>query len=74
MKLDPGGKLAYSTLLGGSAADQGDALALGREGTVYIGGTSWSSLQYGAVRNGPGGEADGWVSAVRPGNLAFGQC
>ncbi|HXS93500.1 MAG TPA: SBBP repeat-containing protein [Candidatus Limnocylindrales bacterium] len=43
-KLDPlGGKLLYSTYLGGSAADQGLAIAVDRSGSAYVAGYTQSA-------------------------------
>jgi hypothetical protein len=41
-KLDPSGDLVYLTYLGGQGDDAATALAVGQDGSVYIGGTSRS--------------------------------
>jgi hypothetical protein len=42
-KLDPAGRVVYSTLLGGSGSEQPVALALGRSGGVYLASATSSS-------------------------------
>lgn len=43
VKVAPSGQVVYATFIGGSGADQGDALALDDKGGVYVGGTTWSN-------------------------------
>ena len=69
LKLDAGGKIVYSTLLGGSKNDEATALALADDGTVYVGGTTWSDDFPGVrARFGPGGAPDGFIARLRPGD------
>jgi hypothetical protein len=42
LKLDATGKIVYSTFLGGSKNDEATALALADDGTVSVGGVTWS--------------------------------
>ena len=41
-KLDPSGEIVYLTYLGGQGNDSATAIAVGQDGSVYIGGTSQS--------------------------------
>jgi hypothetical protein len=43
IRVAPDGRVVYTTLLGGSAADQGNGLELDDKGGVFVGGTTWSS-------------------------------
>jgi murein DD-endopeptidase MepM/ murein hydrolase activator NlpD len=59
--------LAYSTLLGGSAADLGAAIAVDAAGSAYVAGTTQSPdfpTTTGAFAARPGGEADAFVVEV----------
>jgi len=42
VKLDPGGKVVYSTYFGGSADDAASAMAAGADGSVYVTGSTLS--------------------------------
>ena len=72
LKLDTNGKIVYSTLLGGSKNDEATAFALADDGTVYVGGATWSDDFPGvrAGRFGPGGLPDGFIARLRPGDSA----
>lgn len=70
LKLDAGGKIVYSTFLGGTKNDEPTSMAVADDGTVYIGGVTMSSdfpgLRVGQF--GPGGSPDGFVARLRPGD------
>jgi hypothetical protein len=69
LKLDANGKIVYSTLLGGSKNDEATALALADDGTVYVGGATWSDDFPGRITQlGPGGVPNGFISRLRPGD------
>jgi hypothetical protein len=69
LKLDATGKIVYSTFLGGSKNDEATAMALADDGTVYVGGTTWSDDFLGVrARFGPGGAPDGFIARLRPGD------
>ena len=66
-KLDPSGSIVYSTYYGGSSFENGDALALGPGGEVYIsGGTGSIDLPgvNGVQRIHAGGFSDGFVAKI----------
>jgi len=66
-KLDPSGSVVYSTYYGGSSFENGDALALGPGGEVYIsGGTGSSDLPgvNGVQGVNRGGFSDGFVAKI----------
>ena len=66
-KLDPSGSIVYSTYYGGSSFENGDALALGPGGEVYIsGGTGSTDLPgvTGVQRANAGGFSDGFVAKI----------
>jgi hypothetical protein len=51
--LEPDGRgLAYSTYLGGAAQEQGNAIAVGEDGTAYPAGITLSADFPGALRTG----------------------
>jgi hypothetical protein len=70
LKLDAGGKIVYSTFLGGTKNDEPTSGAVAEDGTVYVGGVTMSSDFPGARvgRFGPGGSPDGFVARLRPGD------
>jgi hypothetical protein len=72
LKLDANGKIVYSTLLGGSKNDEATTIALADDGTVYVGGVTWSDDFPGvhAGQFGPGGAPDGFIARLRPGDPA----
>jgi hypothetical protein len=72
LKLDANGKIVYSTFLGGSKNDEATALALADDGTVYVGGATWSDDFPGvhAGQFGPGGAPDGFIARLRLGDPA----
>ena len=71
LRLDPSGKIVYSTLLGGSGNDEATGLAVAGDGSVYIGGVTTSADFPGVRVNrfGPGGQQDAFIARLRPGNL-----
>lgn len=68
VKLAPRGRVAYSTLLGGSGADQGNGLELDGAGGVFLGGTTWSGDFPGQQSPGVRGGGDAFVAHLRPGD------
>jgi len=69
LKLDSNGKIVYSTLLGGAKNDEATGLAVADDGTVYVGGATWSADFPGVLAEfGPGGPPDGFISRFRPGD------
>ena len=72
-KLNPGGsELVYSTYLGGSSIDAGQAIAVDSEGSAYVGGFSYNinSADFPLVtplqpKHG-GGTRDGFVAKLNP--------
>jgi hypothetical protein len=70
LKLDPNGKIVYSTLLGGSKNDEATGLAVADDGTVFIGGVTMSEDFPGgrAAQFGPGGRPDAFIARLRPGD------
>ncbi len=68
-KLDTSGSIVYATYYGGSSFENGDALALGPGGEVYIsGGTGSNDLPgvNGVQRVNAGGFSDGFVAKIAP--------
>jgi hypothetical protein len=66
-KLDPSGSIVYSTYYGGSSFENGDALALGPGGEVYISGATGSTDLpgiNGVQRVHAGGFSDGFVATI----------
>jgi hypothetical protein len=70
LKLDAQGKIVYSTLLGGSKNDEALGLAVADDGAAFIGGVTMSADFPGAraAQYGPGGQADGFIARLRPGD------
>jgi hypothetical protein len=70
LKLDATGKIVYSSFLGGSKNDEPTSMALADDGTVYVGGVTWSDDFPGvqAGQFGPGGAPDGFIARLRPGD------
>ncbi len=70
IKLDPKGKLVYSTFLGGSNNDEPTTMAVAEDGTVYAAGVTRSADFPGQrlAKFGPGGQADGFIARLRPGD------
>lgn len=76
MKLDPRGKLLWSVVLGGPNHDRPYALALGRDGAVYVAGRAGPGFPTtegvvqprfaGAFRSGLYGKQDGFVAKISP--------
>jgi len=72
--LNTGKSLAFSTLLGGSLTDTPSGLALGADGSCYLGGTTYSTNF--PVQNSSGGLAtgpDGFVSRISDPVVASGR-
>jgi len=66
-EIDPDGRIVYSSYIGGSQADQADAIALGPNGDVWIAGTTWSTdLPNVKQRFGSRGKGDVFVSHLKP--------
>jgi len=73
-----GNRLVYSTYLGGSAYDAGQAIALDGAGDVYVAGTTANDNNDGAFPTTPGAyrttfaggdsgdNSDGWVAKLKP--------
>jgi len=77
-KLAPdGGALAYSTLLGGDGYDAGQAVAVGRDGSAYVTGTTYAvfagtfPVSAGALQTVRGGEGDAFVARLDPRGAAL---
>jgi len=70
IKLDAKGKIVYSTFLGGSKNDEPTSMAVAADGTVFIGGSTMSTDFPGsrAAHFGPGGQSDGFIARLRPGD------
>jgi hypothetical protein len=70
LRLDANGKIVYSTFLGGSANDEPTSMAVADDRAVFIGGVTRSADFPGSrlARIGPGGEADGFIARLRPGD------
>ncbi|MEW6755080.1 MAG: FG-GAP-like repeat-containing protein, partial [Candidatus Latescibacterota bacterium] len=71
--LDPGGALLFSTLLGGTGADNALQVSVGGNGQVYVGGTT-SSTSFpvlNAYQGTPGGGIDGFLTAINPSGPAL---
>jgi hypothetical protein len=70
LKLDAGGRIVYSTYLGGSKNDEATSMAIADDGTIYVGGVTMSPDFPGARAGqfGPGGPPDGFIARLRPGD------
>jgi hypothetical protein len=70
LRLDRHGKIVYSTFLGGSNNDEATGFAVAGDGTVYVGGVTWSKDFPGArmAQYGPGGQQDAFIAQLRPGD------
>ena len=68
-KISPDGRLVYSTYLGGSVYDVGDAIAVDAAGAAYIAGETNSPdfpVTSGAFQRRPGGGLDAFVAKLSP--------
>ncbi|HEV2232677.1 MAG TPA: SBBP repeat-containing protein [Terriglobia bacterium] len=73
-KVSPsGGSLLYSTYLGGSSADFGQAIAVDGSGNAYVGGYTYSSNfpTQNAFQSSSGGGVDAFVSVLNATGTAF---
>jgi Beta-propeller repeat len=70
VKLDSKGKVVYSTFLGGSNNDEPTTMSVAEDGTVYIGGVTRSTDFPGShiAKFGAGGDADGFLVRLHPGD------
>lgn len=70
IRLDPQGKVVYATFLGGASNDEPTSMAVEEDGTVYVGGVTRSADFPGAraAKLGPGGQADGFLARLHPGD------
>jgi endonuclease/exonuclease/phosphatase family metal-dependent hydrolase len=62
-----GGKLIYSTYLGGSGNDWGNGIAVDSEGAVYVAGNTWSTnfpTQNPIQANHGGGSGDAFIAKI----------
>ena len=67
VEVDTEGRIVYSSFVGGSNTDQGDAIALAPNGDVWIGGSTWSAdFPNVTQRIGSRGQQDVFVSRLRP--------
>jgi hypothetical protein len=69
-----GGGLIYSTILGGSSVDQGNAIAVDRFGSAYVGGETFSTdfpVTSGAFQTTPTSGGDGFVTKLSPSGSSF---
>ena len=75
VKLNPGDPIAiYSTLLGGTAADAIQRVAIDAAGNAYVAGTTSSTnfpTTTGVLAPTPGGGSDGFVSKINPAGSAL---
>ena len=73
VKLHPkGGKLGYSTLLGGAGYEEGEALALDAAGDLYVAGYTGSTdypTTAGALRRALAGSWDAFAAKLRPATI-----
>lgn len=70
IRLNSKGKVVYSTFLGGSNNDEATTMAVAEDGTVYVGGVTRSADFPGTrvAKFGSGGQADGFIARLRPGD------
>ena len=69
VEVDPEGRIVYASYLGGKQTDQGDGIALGPNGDVWIAGTTWSNDFPNVSRSfGSRGKGDAFVARLRPGD------
>jgi hypothetical protein len=71
VEIGPAGEILYSTFIGGSGADQGNSLRIGRNGEVWVAGTTWSSdFPWTAADRqfGQGGNGDVFLASLSPGS------
>ena len=69
LKLDRAGRIVYSTLLGGSRNDEATGLAIGSDGTVFVGGVTMSEDFPGVTKRfGSTRKPDGFVARFSPGH------
>ncbi|MBI4535438.1 MAG: SBBP repeat-containing protein [Ignavibacteriae bacterium] len=71
VRISPNGDVVYSTLLGGSGADQGNGLQLDIVGNVYIAGTTWSPNFPGQFHNRTAQKGDVFVGVIRQQSAAI---
>ena len=74
LKIAPdGGSLVYSSYIGGSKEDTGDAIAIDPAGNAYITGRTWSDNfpVVSAVQQHPAGVYDAFVTKVSPDGSTF---
>jgi hypothetical protein len=67
-KLSSAGVLVYSTYLGGSSADYGNAIAVDAAGSAYVAGYAYSTdlAVVGAVQQNNAGKCDGFIAQLGP--------
>ena len=71
-KLDPDGRIVYSSYIGGSQADQGNGIALLPNGEILIAGSTWSDdFPYAKASFGPRGKGDAFVARFKPGDSSI---
>ena len=66
VKVAPDGQVVYSTFLGGSGADESDAVELDGQGGVFVGGTTGSSDFPGQSGPRTTAKADAFVAFIKP--------
>jgi hypothetical protein len=67
-KLSSWGVLLYSTYLGGSSVDYGNAIAVDASGNAYVAGYAYSTdlAVVGAIQQSNAGECDGFIAQLGP--------
>jgi hypothetical protein len=69
LRFGPNGQVLYSTLVGGSQADQGNGIELLPDGAILIGGRSWSTdFPNTKQKFGPRGKSDIFLARFKPGD------